>query len=157
MKKVFFLFPLLVFILSCGEELSPLGLTSASIVNLADDAGGIPAQVVFRGDPSSVTDKSSKETVGVPFHIEIDLNKSPTRAMVIANGLTSGQITMEVIFIDTKKQSYPFTISPFTKVPAGLSSNYKKTTNEVWNLPFAVEKVARIDFTVDKTVAATTK
>ena len=159
MKKVFFLFPLLVFILSCGEELSPLGLTSASIVNLADDAGGIPAQVVFRGDPSSVTDKSSKETVGVPFHIEIDLNKSPTRAMVIANGLTSGQITMEVIFIDTKKQSYPFTISPFVKMAPqpGLVPTYAKTTNEVWNLPFAVEKVARIDFTVDKTVVATTK
>ena len=156
MKKIFFLFPLLFFILSCGEELPSLGLTSTSIVNLADDAGGTPAQVVFRGNPSSVTDTSSKETVGVPFHIEIDLNKS-SKAMAIANGLTSGQITMEVIFIDTKKQSYPFTISPFTKVPAGVASNYKKTTNEGWNLPFAIEKVARIDFTVDKTVAATTK
>jgi len=159
MKKVFWLLISSLFILSCsGDEIASLGLNSASIVNLADEAGAVPAQVVFRGNPTSVTDSSSKETVGVPFHIVIDLTKS-TKAMTVANALTSPQITMEVIFIDTQKQSYPFTISPFVKTAPqpGLVPTYTKTTNEVFNLPFAVEKVSRIDFTVDKTVVATSQ
>ena len=154
MKKVLWLLVSAFFVLSCGDELPSLGLTSTSVVNLIDDAGSAPAQVVFRGNPTSVTDSSSKETVGVPFHVAINLNQS-AKAMTVTNALTSQQITMEIIFTDTKKQSYPFTISPFVKNPS--SPNYAKTTNEVWNLPFAIEKVAHIDFTVDKTVVAATK
>ncbi len=155
MKKTFWLLVSALFILSCGTKLSSLGLTPSSIVNLVDEAGAVPAQVVFRGAPSSVTDSSSKETVGVPFHIVINLNQS-AKAMTVANALTSPQITMEVVFIDSDNQSYPFTISPFVKMAPqqNVVPTYSKTTNEVWNLPFAIEKVARIDFKVDKTIVA---
>lgn len=138
---------------ACSDQgaLDGAGITANSSVNLndGDNSSPPPAVVVFGGNPTS-TSQDTSLTLNVPVDIIIDLRGSQRAMSAILWNATIPTISVELTFIDVDNKHFIFPMDPIPKV-----GSLSITTNKRYPLPFAVEKLAKIEMKVDGVLVAT--
>lgn len=146
MHRMIFLM-LFVFIVSCSErdELSSLGVKATDTIPLLDTTGANVATLFLRGVPSSQagSSPSQTQTTGVSFDAAIDLNRSPQALTAIQFNLPD-PISVEIVFINTQRKEFVFTVNP--PIPKGPNLTRVTLTTP---LPLPLQEIAVIVLKVD--------